>query len=99
MRARARKVVQRASAQSAGTYSSAEFRLRLLFRKRIRSSVTSSAVFRRGLVEQNGFSVDDFGQLMALWAADILMRPAQRESGPLLVIEQRRLPLHAVVTL
>lgn len=27
------------------------------------------------------------------------MRPAQRERSPLLVIEQRRLPLHAVVAL
>ena len=50
-----------------------------------------------GLVEEDGFCTDDLRQLVTLHAAHILVRPAQRERSPLLMIEQRRLPLHAVV--
>ncbi len=50
-----------------------------------------------GLVEEDGLCTDDPSELVALCAADILVRPAQRERSPLLVIEQRGLPLHAVV--
>lgn len=50
-----------------------------------------------GLVEEDGLCADHLGELVALRTADILVRPAQRERSPLLVIEQRRLPFHAVV--
>ena len=75
------------------------FRLGRLSRNRLRRSVTRRAVFRRGLVEENCFGAYHFRQLMALRAANILMRPAQREGGPFLVVEQRGLPFHAVVIL
>src|SRR5271167_1438638 len=35
---------------------------------------------------------------MTFRAPDVLMSPAQRELRPLIVIEERRLPFHAVVT-
>lgn len=65
----------------------------------IRGPMAGGAIFRRRLIEQNGLSRHHFGQLVALDAAYILMRPAQRECSSLLVVEKRRLPLHAVVAL
>jgi len=59
--------------------------------------VARRAIFGRGLVEHNSLSANYLRQLMTLRAADVLMGAPQRKSRPLLMIEQRRLPLHAVV--
>lgn len=61
--------------------------------------MAGGAVFRRGLIEKNRLRADHLRQLVTVCAAHILMRPAQRERRPLLMIEQRRLPFHAVVAL
>ena len=61
--------------------------------------MAGDAILRRRLIEQNGLSRHHFGQLVALGAAHILMRPTQRECSSLLMVEKRRLPLHAVVAL
>ena len=57
------------------------------------------AILRCGLVKQDRLCGDYFRQLMAISAAHILMRPAQREGCALVVVEERRLPLHARVAL
>ena len=55
------------------------------------------AILRRGLVEQDCLGGNDFGQFVTVGAFDVLMGAAQCESCPFVVIEQGRLPLHAVV--
>ena len=65
---------------------------------RIRRSVTGSAFLRRRLVEEHGLARDDLRRLVTLRTPDVLMGPAQRELRPRLMVEERRLPLHAVVT-
>lgn len=55
------------------------------------------ALLRGRLVEQDLLAVDDPCQRVALRAARFLVRPLERERGALIVIEQRRLPLRAVV--
>ena len=50
-----------------------------------------------GLVEQNHFGAHGFGELVALSTLHVLVRSPQGECGPLLMVEQRGLPLHAVV--
>ena len=57
------------------------------------------AVLRCGLVEEHGFGGNNSGQLVAPRAAHVLVRPAQRKFGPLLVVKQGRLPRHAGVAL
>lgn len=68
-------------------------------RNRVSRPMTGHAVFGRGLVEDDGFGGDNFCQFMTFCAPNILMGAPQRERGPLLMIEQRGLPLHAVVAL
>jgi len=67
-------------------------------RTRFRGTVASLTSLRCRLVEENGFGIDTARQLVALAAAYILVGSAQGELGTLVVIKQRRLPLHAVVT-
>ena len=55
------------------------------------------AILWSGLVEENGFVGDDFVQFVTIGTLDVLVRAAQRERGPLFVIEQRGLPFRAVV--
>lgn len=55
-------------------------------------------LFRSWLVEQNRFRIDHPGGLVTAGAPDILVRATQRELSALLMIEQRGLPLGAVVT-
>lgn len=61
--------------------------------------MASRAVLRRGLIEEHSLGADRFRQLMAVATLHVLMRAAQWKSGPLLVIEKRRLPLHTVVAI
>ena len=56
-------------------------------------SVTGGAVFGCGLVEEHGLAFDDAGQLVASFAAHVLVRSLQRKCGPLVMVEQRRPPL------
>jgi hypothetical protein len=56
------------------------------------------ALFRGGAVEKNGFPGHRSYQFMATFAARIAMRALQSEGGPLVMVEQRRLPFCAVVT-
>lgn len=57
------------------------------------------AIFWRGLVEDHLLGSNDFGQLVALRAADVLMRPTKGKLSSLFVVEQGGLPLHAGVAL
>ena len=57
------------------------------------------AVFGRRFIEQNLFPIDPLGQIMTLCAPRFLVGPLQRKRSALLVIEQRRFPLRAVVAL
>lgn len=59
--------------------------------------MTSCAILRSGLIEQNRLRFDDSSQFVTFGTAHVLMGSAQRKLRPLFVIEQRRLPLHAVV--
>ena len=52
-------------------------------------------IFRRGLVDEDSLGGNESRLFVALCAADVLVRPAQRKLGPRVVIEQRRFPLHA----
>src|ERR1700732_1406078 len=49
------------------------------------------------LVEENRLVGDDFVQFVTIGALDVLVCATQGERGPLFVIEQRGLPLRAVV--
>ena len=60
--------------------------------------MTRRAIFWCGLVEQHSLTRAYSRNLMTPGAGDTLMGAAQRESGSLLVVEQRRLPPHAIVT-
>ncbi len=57
------------------------------------------AIFRGGLVKQDRLGRHEASQLVALCAANILVRAPQRELRPLVVIKSRGLPLHAVMAL
>lgn len=59
--------------------------------------MASRTILWRRFVEEDRLCADHLGELVALGAAHILVRPAQRERSALLMIEQRRLPLDAVV--
>ena len=61
--------------------------------------MTSGTFFRRRLVEQNRFALHHPCQLVTAGAAHVLVRAPQCERSTLVVIKQRRLPFHAVVTL
>lgn len=61
--------------------------------------MTRCAVLRSWLVEEHGLGRDYSRKLVALGAAHVLMRSTQRKLRPLLVIEQRRFPLHGCVAL
>lgn len=60
--------------------------------------MASGALFRRGLVEQNRFTIHFPAQLMTAGAPHVLVRAAQCEFSALVMIKQRRFPFHAVVT-
>jgi len=59
--------------------------------------MAGGALFGRRLIEQYRLGRDYPGQFVALRAAHILVRSPQREIRPRLMIEQRRLPLDAVM--
>ena len=59
--------------------------------------VAGDAVLRSGLIEQNLLSPHLFEKLVTFAALYVLMGPAQGESRSLIVIEQGRLPFHAVM--
>ena len=61
-------------------------------------TVTRCALSWRGLVEEHILAFHHPHELMTRLTAHVLMGTLQRESGSLLVIEQRRLPLGTVVT-
>ena len=65
----------------------------------IRGPMAGGAVLGRRLIEENGLSPYHSRLLMALGAAHILMGAAQRKRCSFLVVEERGLPLHAVVAL
>ncbi len=65
----------------------------------IRRAVARRAILGCGLIEENSLRCDYLGHLVALRASHVLMRSSQWERRAFLVIEQRRLPLHAVVAL
>ena len=62
-------------------------------------SVAVGAFLGSGLVEKDGLAGYRPGQFVASFAADVLVRALQRESGPLIVVKQRRFPTSAVVAL
>lgn len=61
--------------------------------------MTSGTFFWRRLVEQNRLPLHHPGQFVTAGAAHVLVRAPQCEGSSLVVIKQRRLPFHAVVTL
>ena len=61
--------------------------------------MTGSAFFGRGHVEEHGLACDGAGQLVASFAADVLVRPLQGKCGPFIVVKQRWFPPSAVVAL
>lgn len=69
------------------------------FRGRNSRAVASGTVFRRRLVEENCLGRNDPRQFVAVSAAHVLMRAAQRELRSFFVIEERWLPFRAVVAL
>lgn len=66
--------------------------------RRVGSAVARRTLFGCRLVEEHGLTRNEPGRLVTLRAVYVLMSAAQRELGPLIMIEQRRLPFHAVVT-
>lgn len=62
-------------------------------------SVAGGAFPGGGFVEKDGAAGYGPGQLVASFAADVLVRALQGKCGPLIVVEQRGLPASAVVTL
>ncbi len=56
------------------------------------------AILGRRLVEEHGLASDKLRRLVTFRAADVLMSPAQWELRSPLMIEERGLPFHAVVT-
>ncbi len=61
-------------------------------------SMTSRTRRGRRFVEKNGLAFDYTCQLVASLATDIAMHAFQGERGPLVVVEQRRLPSCRIVT-
>lgn len=61
--------------------------------------MTGSAILGSGFIEENGLGSDYFRQLMAVGAADVLVRSAQGKCRTFLMIEQGWPPLHTVVAL
>lgn len=55
------------------------------------------AILRSGLVEEYGLSFDQAGQGMAPLTAHVTVHPLQRELSAGVMVEERRLPLRAVV--
>ena len=64
-----------------------------------RGAVACRTFRRRGFVEQHGLTFDQPGQLVARRALHISVGTLQRERGSLVMVEQRGLPLGAIVTL
>lgn len=62
-------------------------------------SVAGGAFLRSRLVEEDGFAFHGTRQLVASFAANVLVCALQREIGPLVMVKQRGLPLCAVVAL
>ncbi len=60
--------------------------------------MAGGAILRRRLIEEYRFGVHSFRKFVAFCAPHVLVGSSQRECGPLLVVKQRRFPLHAVVT-
>ena len=61
--------------------------------------MTVGAFLWGGLVEKHGLAFYGSGQLVASFAADVLVRPLQWKCSPLVVVKQRWLPPSAVVAL
>lgn len=59
--------------------------------------MAGDAILRRRFVEEHGFGIHSLGQLVTVATLHVLMCATKREHGSLLVVEERRLPLHAVV--
>ena len=59
--------------------------------------MAGSTILGCRLIKENGLGGNDFCQLVALRAADVLVGSAQGEGRSLLVIEKRGLPLVTVV--
>lgn len=57
------------------------------------------AIFRSWFIKQDGPGGDDPRELMAIAAADVLMRTAKRKLRALVMVKQGRLPLCTVVAL
>ena len=60
--------------------------------------MAGNTIFRCWPIEKHRLGGYETRKFVTLPAAHILMRASQRESSPLLVIEERRFPLHTVVT-
>lgn len=65
----------------------------------IRRPMAGGTIFRRRLIEENGLGSHDFGELVALRAAHVLVGSAQGEGCSLLVVKKRGLPLVTVVAI
>ena len=61
--------------------------------------MTGGAILWCGFIENDCFRIDHSGELMTLRTRDPLMRAAQRERSTFLMVEERWLPLRAVVAL
>jgi len=61
--------------------------------------MTGGAFLWRGFVEEYSLAFDRAGQLVASFAANILMSSLQWKRSPLVMVKQRWLPLCTVVTL
>ena len=59
--------------------------------------MTVGAFFGRGLIKQHWLAFDHAGQLVAAFAAHVLVHSLQRESGSLVMVEQGWPPLRTVV--
>lgn len=66
---------------------------------RIRGPVARRAILGRRFIEEHRLPGHHFRQFVAFPAAHVLVRATQRKLGALLVVKQRRLPLHAVMAI
>lgn len=67
-------------------------------RRRTGRAMAGGAIFRSGFVEENSLSGDNPCQFVTFGTAHVLVRPSEGKVRPFVMIEKRRLPLHAVVT-
>ena len=59
--------------------------------------MTGGAFLWRGFVEEYSLAFDRAGQLVASFAANVLVRPLQWKCRPLVMVKQRGLPLCTVM--